>query len=64
MFKRILYDHWTSIVPIAAFILTSAVFIIATLRALMMSKETSHKIALLPLDGTPVDEPAAQQSEA
>lgn len=64
MFKRILYDHWTSIVPIAAFILTSAVFLIATVRALMMSKETSHQRALLPLDGPAVEEPATQQPKA
>lgn len=50
MFQRVLYDHWTSIVPIVAFILTFSVFLIGSIRALTTSKEIVAHNAQLPLD--------------
>lgn len=50
MFKRIIYDHWTAIVPFVGFFLTFAVFIIATTRTVLMKKDQRDHLASLPLD--------------
>ena len=36
MFKRIIYDDWTSIIPLISFWLTFSVFLAITIRALFM----------------------------
>ncbi len=50
MFKRIVYENWHSIVPIVAFVLTFAVFLIASVRALLANKASVQRLAALPLD--------------
>ena len=50
MFHRVLYENWHNLVPIVAFILTFAVFLVAFIRALLMRKDTVAAMALLPLD--------------
>lgn len=49
MFKRIIYDDWTSIIPLISFWLTFGVFLAITVRALVMKKSTVHHMEDLPL---------------
>ena len=54
MFKRILHEDWTSIVPIIAFALTFTIFVVAIVRSIRMKKAMSEHLAALPLqDDTP-----------
>ena len=50
MFKRVIYDDWATIVPIISFVLTFAVFAVATVRALRTPKPEREELARLPLD--------------
>lgn len=53
MFKRIIYEDWTHIVPIISFVLTAGVFLITTIRALRIPRERREDLARIPLaDGT------------
>jgi hypothetical protein len=58
MFKRIIHEQWTMVVPIISFILTAAVFVIFTIRALIMREKDTHHLSSLPLKepGTPSSE--------
>lgn len=58
MFRRIIHEHWHDLVPVIAFILTFAVFIVAFIRALLARKEVVAHMAALPLD-EPLLTPAA-----
>ena len=50
MFKRIIYDDWTSIIPIISFWLTFGVFLATTGRALFLKKTTVSHMENLPLE--------------
>ncbi|WOO40214.1 hypothetical protein [Rubellicoccus peritrichatus] len=50
MFKRIIYDNWTNIVPILSFCLTFAVFLGITARALFFKKDFIKHMGHLPLE--------------
>lgn len=50
MFHRITFESWTSIVPVFAFALTFATFILITLRAILMKKKDVDALAHLPLN--------------
>jgi len=50
MFKRVLYEDWQQIIPIIAFILTFAVFIVFVIRAIRMRKDDAGHMASLPLE--------------
>lgn len=50
MFHRITYEDWASIVPIVAFVVTFAVFLTATIRALRIKPEERDRLASLPVD--------------
>lgn len=50
MFKRIIYDDWTNVVPIVAFLLTFAVFIYFFIQALRLRKSHTERLARLPLE--------------
>jgi fucose 4-O-acetylase-like acetyltransferase len=50
MFKRILHEDWTMIVPFVSFFLVFGVFAVATIRALRMSRQKREHLASLPLD--------------
>ncbi len=50
MFKRIIYDDWTSIVPLISFWLTFGVFLAIVARALFLKKTTVHHLENLPLE--------------
>ncbi len=50
MFKRIIYDDWTNIVPMISFCLTFGVFLVITARALLLKKTTVNHLENLPLE--------------
>ncbi|MEZ0387676.1 MAG: hypothetical protein ACAI34_11450 [Verrucomicrobium sp.] len=50
MFRRLVHEHWHDVVPVIAFVLTFAVFIVAFVRAVLAKKETIQHMAVLPLD--------------
>ncbi|MCB1095483.1 MAG: hypothetical protein R3F19_26415 [Verrucomicrobiales bacterium] len=49
MFKRLIYEEWQSMIPIAAFILTAIGFVILTARAFFIKPDQSDHMAHLPL---------------
>lgn len=49
MFKRVVHEDWTTIVPMIAFGLMFAVFVITTIRALRLGKSEREHLATLPL---------------
>lgn len=50
MFKRIIYDDWTNIIPLISFWLTFGVFLAITVRALFLRKSTVNHMENLPLE--------------
>lgn len=50
MFKRIIYDDWTTIIPILSFWLTFGVFLIIVMRAVFLRKKTVNYMKNLPLE--------------
>lgn len=50
MFKRIIYDDWTSIIPLISFWLTFGVFLAITARTLLLKKATVSHLENLPLE--------------
>lgn len=50
MFKRIIYDDWTTIVPLISFWFTFSVFLVICLRALFLKKDTVRHMEHLPLE--------------
>ena len=53
MFKRIIYDNWTGIVPIISFWLTFGVFIAICIRTLLLKKSSVEAMKQLPLQEDP-----------
>lgn len=53
MFKRIIYDDWTSFVPLISFWFTFAVFLVITIRALFLKKDTVRHLENLPFEDEP-----------
>jgi len=49
MFKRIIYDEWTTIVPLISFWFTFAVFLAITLRAYLLRAKTVKHLEEMPL---------------
>lgn len=49
MFKRILYDDWTGVIPVISFWLTFGVFIAICIRTLLLRKATVNELEQLPL---------------
>lgn len=49
MFKRVVHQDWTTIVPIIAFCLMFGVFVVTTIRALRLEKTERERLATLPL---------------
>lgn len=50
MFHRVIYDNWTTLVPIISFIVMFTVFLITTIRALRIDPEEDKRLASLPLE--------------
>lgn len=55
MFKRILYEEWTLIVPIISFVVTASVFVSFFIRAILMKKDTIDHLANLALENEVTD---------
>ena len=49
MFKRIIHEDWTNIVPMIAFAVMFTVFLITTIRAIRLNKAEREHLASLPL---------------
>jgi hypothetical protein len=49
MFKRLVLEDWTIIMPVVAFFFTAAVFVYTSVRAVKLSKTRSDELANLPL---------------
>jgi hypothetical protein len=49
MFKRILHEDWTTVVPIIAFGITFVFFLLVIIRAFRMKQETRQHLSSLPL---------------
>lgn len=62
MFKRIIYDDWTSIVPLISFWLTFGVFLAITVRAVLLKRKTVQRIAHLPLEDD--EQPITQKTSS
>ncbi|MFT4900896.1 MAG: cbb3-type cytochrome oxidase subunit 3 [Lentimonas sp.] len=62
MFKRIIYDDWTSIIPILSFWLTFGVFIAITVRALLLKRSTVDRAAQRPLEDD--EQPLSQKKSS
>lgn len=60
MFKRIIYDNWTNIVPVISFWLTFGVFMVITIRALCFKKDFVEHMGNLPLE----DQPGESETKA
>lgn len=50
MFKRIIYDDWTTIVPEVSFWLTFGVFLAIVARAIFLSKSSIEHLESLPFE--------------
>ena len=50
MFKRIIYDEWTTIVPLISFWFTFGVFLTISVRAIFMKKDAVRHMEQLPLE--------------
>lgn len=56
MFKRLILEDWQMVIPVVAFVLTFGVFLVLSIKALLLGKKQSEHMANLPLakdDGTP-----------
>lgn len=49
MFKRIIYDDWTSYIPLISFWFTFCVFLAISVRAFFMKKDKIKHMGQLPL---------------
>jgi hypothetical protein len=50
MFKRLVLEEWTLVMPIIAFFFTASVFAYTTVRAMKLSKSRREELAHLPLN--------------
>lgn len=53
MFQRVNHADWTEIIPIIAFWMLFLVFLLGTIRSLMIKKPEAERMAALPLDDSP-----------
>lgn len=56
MFKRLIFDTWDGIIPVAGLLLTFAVFIVFLVRAIRMKVGEIEHLSHLPLQDEPVTE--------
>jgi len=50
MFKRIIHEDWTTIVPMISFTVLFLVFLVTTIRALRLERSERERLATLPLE--------------
>jgi hypothetical protein len=53
MFKRVILEEWASVIPMIAFGSLAAVFLLTTIRALLMRTGDRERMARLPLSDHP-----------
>jgi hypothetical protein len=58
MFRRVILEDWTSVVPIVSFVIFFGVFIVATIRALRLAEKNRDHLAALPLDAPEPNHPS------
>ncbi|MFK5922172.1 MAG: hypothetical protein QM496_08325 [Verrucomicrobiota bacterium] len=49
MFKRLILEEWQMVIPVVAFALTFAVFLVLSAKAILLGKKQSEHMASLPL---------------
>ncbi len=57
MFKRLSYDEWQALIPIIAFLITFAGFLLFTIRAVCMKRERVRQLSHLPLEDATANHP-------
>ncbi|PXA05666.1 hypothetical protein DDZ13_01985 [Coraliomargarita sinensis] len=62
MFKRIIYDDWTTFVPLISFWFTFGVFLAISLRAFLLKKSTVQHMENLPLEEDASSNPSKHDS--
>jgi len=62
MFKRIIYDDWTTFVPLISFWFTFAVFLAITIRACLLKKDKVKHMEQLPLEEDASSNPSKHHS--
>ena len=50
MYKRVIYDNWSLIIPVACFAFTIVFYGVMVLRALLLRREKQEEMAALPLN--------------
>lgn len=53
MFKRVMFEDWSLMIPMISFIIFFAVFVVISIRALRMEQSESKRLAALPLEQSP-----------
>ena len=53
MFKRVIYDNWSLIVPVLAFAFTATIYFVMVIRAMLMRPDRRDQMASLPLEDGP-----------
>lgn len=51
MFKRLIMEDWSVVMPIMAFFFTAAVFLYISIRAFRLPKNRREELANIPLQG-------------
>ena len=52
MFKRVFVEDWAQIIPIISFCIFATVFLLVSIRAMMLRKPERERMAALPLDNS------------
>ena len=53
MFKRVILEEWATVIPMIAFGALAVVFLVTTVRAVLMKAGDREKMAQLPLSDSP-----------
>ena len=56
-FKRVVFEEWVLIIVICSFGVVAGIFLIGTIRALLLPKDKREHLAHLPLEGDPPPPP-------
>ena len=59
VFKRIIFDDWIMVAVITSFVMVGGIFLMGSIRALLLPKATREHLANLPLEGEAPDPSAA-----
>lgn len=62
MFKRIIYDNWTEIIPIISFWITFSIFIAIVIRSIFMKPTEAKRMGHMPLQDANKTQPDTSES--